>query len=145
LDCAELPRQFCCARDDSSTIRFRRKDRRHYLGKHTPRPILHKMEENAEAASDPVGPSMMARNSPTGPLKSWLRYAVPSVGGLVFVLLLAVLSCGTLAQGLLGDAGIGWHILTGEWIRRAHAVPRVDPFSSIMQGKPWFAWEWLYD
>jgi hypothetical protein len=21
----------------------------------------------------------------------------------------------------------------------------VDPFSSIMQGKPWFAWEWLYD
>ena len=106
---------------------------------------MHKMEENAEAASDPVGQSMMARNSPTGPLKSWLRYAVPSVGDLVFVLLLAVLSCGTLAQGLLGDAGIGWHIRTGEWIRRAHAVPRVDPFSSIMQGKPWFAWEWLYD
>ncbi len=55
------------------------------------------------------------------------------------------LTSGALAKGLLGDAGIGWHIRTGELISRTHEVPRVDPFSSIMQGKAWFAWEWLYD
>jgi len=70
---------------------------------------------------------------------------MPSVGDLVFVLLLLALTCGSLAKGLLGDAGIGWHIRTGELIRSAHSIPRVDVFSSTMQGKPWFAWEWLYD
>ncbi len=75
----------------------------------------------------------------------WLRLALPSVGDLVFVLLLLALTCGTLAKGLLGDAGIGWHIRTGELIRSAHSIPRADVFSSTMQNKPWFAWEWLYD
>ncbi|MGC2448558.1 MAG: hypothetical protein WA477_13015, partial [Candidatus Sulfotelmatobacter sp.] len=46
---------------------------------------------------------------------------------------------------LLGDAGIGWHIRTGQQILATHTVPRVDSFSSTMDGKPWFAWEWLYD
>jgi hypothetical protein len=64
---------------------------------------------------------------------------------LVFVLLVLALTCGTLATTLLGDAGIGWHIRTGEVIRSTHSIPRVDVFSSVMQGKPWFAWEWLYD
>ena len=76
---------------------------------------------------------------------SWLGFLVPSVSDLVFVLLLVALTSGTLAKGLLGDAGIGWHIRTGELIRNTHEVPRVDPFSSVMQGKAWFAWEWLYD
>jgi hypothetical protein len=75
----------------------------------------------------------------------WLRYAIPSVGDLVFVLLVLALTCGTLATTLLGDAGIGWHIRTGGLIRSTHSIPRVDVFSSVMQGKPWFAWEWLYD
>ena len=88
---------------------------------------------------------MNVHDSSTDAFKSWLRFVVPSVGDLVFVLLLLALTCGTLARGLLGDAGIGWHIRTGDLIRSAHAVPRVDPFSSVMQGKPWFAWEWLYD
>ncbi len=61
------------------------------------------------------------------------------------MLLLVALTTGALAKGLLGDAGIGWHIRTGELISRTHEVPRVDPFSSVMQGKAWFAWEWLYD
>lgn len=25
-----------------------------------------------------------------------------------------------------------------------HAIPRSDPFSYMMQGEPWYAWEWLY-
>jgi hypothetical protein len=75
----------------------------------------------------------------------WLRFLFPSVSDLVFVLLLAALTSGALAKGLLGDAGIGWHIRTGDLIRSTHEVPHVDPFSSVMQGHDWFAWEWLYD
>jgi hypothetical protein len=45
----------------------------------------------------------------------------------------------------LADADIGWHIRTGEQILATHSLPRTDPFSSTMQGQPWFAWEWLYD
>jgi hypothetical protein len=63
----------------------------------------------------------------------------------IFIALLVVLTCTALSVRLLGDAGIGWHIRNGQQILASHAVPRVDSFSSTMQGKPWFAWEWLYD
>jgi len=52
---------------------------------------------------------------------------------------------GALAPRLLGDAGIGWHIRNGEQMLRTHAITRIDQFSSTMSGRPWFAWEWLYD
>jgi len=60
-------------------------------------------------------------------------------------LLLGGFAAGPLAQKLLGDAGIGWHIRTGQLILQTGAVPRVDPFSATMQEQPWYAWEWLYD
>ena len=41
-----------------------------------------------------------------------------------------------LSVRLLGDAGIGWHIRTGQLILATHAIPRVDPFSSTMAGQP---------
>jgi hypothetical protein len=75
----------------------------------------------------------------------WLRWLLPSVSDLIFVALLSVLAFTTLSVRLLGDAGIGWHIRTGQLILSTHAIPRVDPFSSTMPGQPWFAWEWLYD
>ena len=46
---------------------------------------------------------------------------------------------------LLGDGDTGWHVRTGQWILAHHQVPRVDMFSFTMAGKPWFAWEWLWD
>lgn len=70
---------------------------------------------------------------------------MPSVADLIFVLLLVTLAFTPLSMRLLGDAGIGWHIRTGQQIAATHAIPRVDSFSSTMAGKPWFAWEWLYD
>jgi hypothetical protein len=70
---------------------------------------------------------------------------MPSVADLIFVALLGVLVFTPLAVKLLGDAGIGWHIRDGQQILAAHAIPRVDSFSSTMAGEPWFAWEWLYD
>jgi hypothetical protein len=70
---------------------------------------------------------------------------MPSIADIIFVALLATLVFTPLSVKLLGDAGIGWHIRTGQLILANHAVPRVDPFSSSMSGQPWFAWEWLYD
>lgn len=70
---------------------------------------------------------------------------MPSSADLIFVGLLGVLALTAFSTKLLGDAGIGWHIRTGRQILATHAIPRVDSFSSTMQGRPWFAWEWLYD
>jgi hypothetical protein len=75
----------------------------------------------------------------------WTRLLTPSIGDTIFIALLALLTCTSLSTRLLGDAGIGWHIRTGQQILVSHAVPRVDSFSSTMNGKTWFAWEWLYD
>ena len=70
---------------------------------------------------------------------------MPSSADLIFIGMLGVLMLTPLSMKLLGDAGIGWHIRTGQQILATHAIPRVDSFSSSMQGRPWFAWEWVYD
>ncbi|HVI07731.1 MAG TPA: hypothetical protein VND65_05505 [Candidatus Binatia bacterium] len=59
--------------------------------------------------------------------------------------LFAVLSYTSLSSRLLGDAGAGWHIRTGQIILATHSIPRTDPFSSSMSGHTWYAWEWLFD
>lgn len=79
------------------------------------------------------------------PVPPYLRWLLPSVADLIFIALLATLVFTPLAVRLLGDAGIGWHIRTGQQILATDRIPQVDPFSSTMGGKPWFAWEWLYD
>src|SRR5271166_4912118 len=76
---------------------------------------------------------------------AWARWVVPSVSDLFFAALLGVLVFTTVSMRLLGDAGIGWHIRTGQMILATHEIPRVDPFSSSQGGQPWFAWEWGYD
>jgi hypothetical protein len=76
---------------------------------------------------------------------TWMQWIIPSTGDLIFVALLVLLVYTTLAVRLLGDAGIGWHIRTGQLILATREIPHVDPFSSTMIGRPWFAWEWLYD
>lgn len=70
----------------------------------------------------------------------------PSLGDLAFLMPLLVLFAvmqGT--EALLGDGDPGWHIRTGEWILQNHRVPFTDMFSFTQAGKPWFAWEWLWD
>jgi hypothetical protein len=86
-----------------------------------------------------------SRSSSAERTPAWVRVALPSVTDLIFVALLAMLVFTPLSVRLLGDAGIGWHIRTGQQILATHSIPRVDSFSSTMTGKPWFAWEWLYD
>jgi hypothetical protein len=77
--------------------------------------------------------------------RRWLLFLVPSTSDMLFVALLFGLSCGALGRLLLRDAGIGWHIRNGQQMLLTHAITRADSFSSTMNGKPWFAWEWLYD
>jgi hypothetical protein len=74
-----------------------------------------------------------------------LRWLLPSVGDLFFIALFSLLVFTNLSSRLLGDSGIGWHIRTGQLILSTHQIPHTDPFSSSMNGHPWFAWEWLYD
>lgn len=80
-----------------------------------------------------------------GAAPAWVRWILPSAADLIFMAVLTVLTFTALSVRLLGDAGIGWHIRTGQQIFSVHTIPRVDPFSASMAGKPWFAWEWLYD
>ncbi len=75
----------------------------------------------------------------------WTRLLIPSTGDTIFIALTLLLTCTSLSMRLLGDAGIGWHVRTGQQILVSHAVPHVDSFSSTMRGQPWFAWEWFYD
>jgi hypothetical protein len=73
-----------------------------------------------------------------------LGWLMPSVADLIFIALLASLLFSPLSVKLLGDAGIGWHIRTGQLILITHTIPREDPFSTQIH-RPWIAWEWLYD
>jgi hypothetical protein len=79
------------------------------------------------------------------PSSSAVRFLLPSVRDVIFIFLFWSLLAGPLSNRPLADADIGWHIRTGELILATHSLPRTDPFSSTMQGQPWFAWEWLYD
>ncbi|HEY3441780.1 MAG TPA: hypothetical protein VGK29_13535 [Paludibaculum sp.] len=46
---------------------------------------------------------------------------------------------------LLQDASTGTHLRTGEWILENGQVPQADLFSFSVGGRPWYAWEWLWD
>ncbi len=82
---------------------------------------------------------------PEHPSSPALRFLLPSARDIIFVFLFWSLLAGPLSNRPLADPDIGWHIRTGEQILATHSLPRSDPFSSTMQGQPWFAWEWLYD
>ena len=73
-----------------------------------------------------------------------LSYFLPSMADVVFIALFVGLCYGNPRLQLLSDAGIGWHIRTGEWILQHHAVPHTDLFSNVPT-RVWFAWEWLFD
>ena len=71
---------------------------------------------------------------------------LPSMTDVAFLLPLMLLFCGLAGvRTLLGDGDTGWHIRIGQWILAHGQVPREDMFSFTMPGKPFFAWEWLWD
>jgi hypothetical protein len=75
--------------------------------------------------------------------KSWL---LPSISDILFVIILSILfMSGSGWSDLLADSDTGWHIRTGEYILKTHAVPVRDLFSFTAPGTHWYAWEWLAD
>jgi hypothetical protein len=68
--------------------------------------------------------------------------ALPSIGNMVFVALLFVLTFNS-GQGLLGDGDTGYHIRTGEIILRTWEIPTSDPYSFHSPPLKWTAHEWL--
>jgi hypothetical protein len=76
---------------------------------------------------------------------AWVRWVLPSIADIFFLVLLTFHAFSPMSAGLLGDSDTGWHIRNGEVILATHSVPRIDSFSYTRAGQPWYAWEWLYD
>ena len=43
----------------------------------------------------------------------------------------------------IGDPDLGWHLAAGRHMLDAGALPRVDVFSYVAQGRPWLVYSWL--
>jgi len=42
------------------------------------------------------------------------------------------------------DPDTWWHLKTGQLIFQTHSIPRRDPFSYVLAGRPWTTFEWLF-
>ena len=49
-----------------------------------------------------------------------------------------------LALEKVSESDTFWQLKTGEWILNHGAIPRTDPFSATVYGKPWLDGEWLF-
>ncbi len=45
----------------------------------------------------------------------------------------------------LGDGDTGTHLRTGQLILASGSVPTTDQYSFSRTGRPWYAWEWMWD
>ncbi len=61
--------------------------------------------------------------------------------GVLYFLAVAI----SLSKDAALDPDIWWHLRAGQWIYQHGAVPTTDPFSAYGQGKPWFAYSWLFE
>jgi hypothetical protein len=74
------------------------------------------------------------------------KFVAPSIADCVFVsVLFWLFFLGSASTALLGDGDTGWHIRAGQWVLAEGQFPRHDLFSFSMEGRQWFAWEWLAD
>lgn len=94
-------------------------------------------------AAGPAGNLARPAAQPAG----WVhKFVLPSIADCAFVsVLFWLFFFGQGATALLGDGDTGWHIRTGQWVLAQGRFPHEDLFSFSMQGRQWFAWEWLAD
>lgn len=71
----------------------------------------------------------------------WRRW-VPGISVAIFLWapVLALLD----RDSLLRDPGTGWHLAAGRLMLETGRIPKVDPFSFTLGGKPWLTHEWLF-
>ena len=105
-------------------------------------PILNQVRSGRGGLEGRPTPQTGSRggNQEVGRLARWL---FPSIGAFTSLLILYLLLIS--AWRFLLDSDTGWHIRNGGLILETGVVPRADPFSFTMEGKPWFAWEWMAD
>ena len=58
-------------------------------------------------------------------------------------LALAMFALCAFSPAIFNDSDTWSHIATGNWMFAHHAIPRADPFTFSVPGKPWVAHEWL--
>jgi hypothetical protein len=85
---------------------------------------------------------MIRDDSIASPKKLFRAGALPSIGNMIFVALLFVLTFNS-GQGLLADGDTGYHIRTGQIILRTWQVPTQDPYSFHNPPLKWTAHEWF--
>ena len=64
---------------------------------------------------------------------------------ILLIVLFAAPALVCLHSACVNDPDIWWHLRTGQWIQQHHTLPRTDPFSSDLAGKPWAAYSWLFE
>jgi len=73
-----------------------------------------------------------------------VRGAQWAQAGILLLLYLAPILWSFRTAGFV-DPDVWWHMRSGEWVLQHHAVPHTDPFSSFGAGRPWSAYNWLFD
>lgn len=73
----------------------------------------------------------------------YLRWLLPTLGGLLFLLSYAFTLFIRRGSLFAGDGDPGRHIRLGRYILENGAIPRTDLFSHTMQGQPFIPFEWL--
>lgn len=66
----------------------------------------------------------------------------PAGGWIVAAALLAMMVW--LGSDPKPDPDVWWHLKTGQLILQTRAIPRVDPYSYVLDGAPWVTFEWLF-
>jgi len=86
--------------------------------------------------------SLMNVNCPMR--RSAKKYSPPIL--LLIALFIAYWSLSTLQlRDFANDPGVGWHLLTGELIRRSGEIPHLDTFLASSEARVWIADQWLSD
>lgn len=75
-------------------------------------------------------------------MQNKLKLIIPSVAGIIFLLLLFTLAFST-PSTLLLDCDTGMHIKAGEYILNHLSIPKHDIFSATAEPLPYVAYEWL--
>lgn len=71
----------------------------------------------------------------------WIRWILPSLGDVIFLILFLFLISG--GSDLLADVDTGWHIGAGRYILETGSIPRTGIYSYTAADMPWMAHEWL--